>query len=250
MGATDVCPFVPIAGVTMDDCVELARTLGQRVGEELGIPVYLYEKAATRPERENLATVRKGQYEGLRDEIKSNPARAPDFGPAELGAAGAVAIGARPFLIAYNVYLTTDDVEVAKAIARAVRHSSGGLRFVKGMGLLVEGRAQVSMNLTDYTRTPVARVQEMIRRGFLQLKRRPMQAISREETLERYKDLPGGRFFRVISVSSELGSHTVVLSDLLSDQPAAYKFVEVEKWAASALSRMSILVDTGLHKNR
>ncbi|MFQ5408273.1 MAG: glutamate formimidoyltransferase [Anaerolineales bacterium] len=164
MGATDVCPFIPVSGVTMDECVELARALGKRVADELGIPVYLYEKAAMRPERENLARVRKGQYEGIRDEIVSNPDRAPDFGPARLGKAGITAIGARPFLIAYNVYLTTDEVGVAKAIGKAVRHSSGGLRFVKGMGLLVDGRAQVSMNLTDYTRTPVYRVQEMIRR--------------------------------------------------------------------------------------
>lgn len=164
MGATDVCPFVPIRGVTMDDCVALARELGRRVGEELRIPVYLYEAAAARPERENLADVRRGQYEGLKAEIATNPDRAPDFGPAEMGTAGATAIGARPPLIAFNVYLTTDNVDIAKKIARAVRHSNGGLRFVKGMGLLVEGKAQVSMNLTDYTRTPIYRVVEMIRR--------------------------------------------------------------------------------------
>ena len=164
MGATDVCPFIPISGVTMDECVELAKTLGKRVAEELNIPVYLYEKAAARPERANLAKVRKGQYEGIKEEIKTNADRAPDFGPAELGSAGITAIGARPFLVAYNVYLTTDDVEIAQTIGKAVRHLSGGLRFVKGMGLLVDGRAQVSMNLTDYTRTPIHRVQEMIRR--------------------------------------------------------------------------------------
>ncbi len=164
MGATDVCPFVPIKGVTMDDCVEIAKTLGKRVGDELNIPVYLYEAAAARPERKNLAKVRKGQYEGIRDTIATDPARAPDFGPAKMGRAGAIAIGARPFLIAFNVYLNTDDVEIAKKIGKAVRHSSGGLRFVKGMGLLVDGKAQVSMNLTDFTRTPVFRVVEMIRR--------------------------------------------------------------------------------------
>ncbi|HEY84370.1 MAG TPA: glutamate formimidoyltransferase [Chloroflexi bacterium] len=164
MGATDVCPFAPIKGVTMDDCVEIAKALGKRVGDELNIPVYLYEAAAARPERQNLAKVRKGQYEGIRDTIASDPGRAPDFGPARMGSAGAIAIGARPFLIAFNVYLNTDDVEIAKKIGKAVRHSGGGLRFVKGMGLLVDGKAQVSMNLTDFTRTPVFRVVEMIRR--------------------------------------------------------------------------------------
>lgn len=164
IGATDVVPFVPIRGVTMEECVAMAQRVGQRVGDELGIPVYLYERAATRSERENLAVLRQGEYEGLREAISSDPDRAPDFGPAELGTAGATVIGARAPLIAYNVYLNTDDVEVAKAIAKAVRHSGGGLRYVKALGLLVDGRAQVSMNLTDYTHTPIHRVQEMIRR--------------------------------------------------------------------------------------
>jgi glutamate formiminotransferase/formiminotetrahydrofolate cyclodeaminase len=163
IGATDVVPFVPIRGVEMADCAVIARRLGQRVGDELGIPVYLYERAATRPDRENLANLRKGEYEGLREAIRTDPDRAPDFGPAELGTAGATVIGARAPLIAYNVYLNTDDVEAARKIARTVRHSGGGLRFVKALGLLVDGRAQVSMNLTDYTRTPVQRVQELIR---------------------------------------------------------------------------------------
>jgi glutamate formiminotransferase len=164
MGAADVVPFVPIRGVTMEDCVAIARRLGERVGRELGIPVYLYEKAATRPERQNLADVRRGEYEGIKAEIATRPEREPDFGPQHLGKAGATAIGVRPPLIAFNVYLDTDDVEVAKAVARAVRHSSGGLRYVKALGLLVKGKAQVSMNLTDYRRTPVHRVVEMIRR--------------------------------------------------------------------------------------
>jgi glutamate formiminotransferase / formiminotetrahydrofolate cyclodeaminase len=163
LGATDVVPFVPIAGVTMEECVEMAQRLGRRVGEELGIPVYLYEEAATRPERQNLENIRRGQYELLKEEIEIKPERAPDFGPTQIGPAGATVIGARPFLIAYNVYLSSDDVKVAKNIAKAVRHSSGGLRYVKGLGLLVEGRAQVSMNLTDYRKTPIARVVEMIR---------------------------------------------------------------------------------------
>ncbi len=164
IGATDVVPFVPIRDVTMTECIEIARRLGKRVGEELGIPVYLYEKAATRPERENLENIRRGQYEALKEEIGVNPARDPDFGPKRVGPAGATVIGARDPLIAYNVYLTTDDVSIAKKIARAVRHSSGGLRYVKALGLLVEGRAQVSMNLTNYRKTPIARVVELIRR--------------------------------------------------------------------------------------
>jgi glutamate formiminotransferase/formiminotetrahydrofolate cyclodeaminase len=164
IGATDVVPFVPITGVTMQDCVDMARRLGQRVGEQLGIPVYLYEEAATRPERKNLEDLRRGEYEGLKEEIVTNPERAPDFGPARLGPAGATVIGARHPLIAYNVYLTTDEVTIARKIAKAVRHSSGGLRYVKALGLLVEGRAQVSMNLTNYRQTPLARVVEFIRR--------------------------------------------------------------------------------------
>jgi glutamate formiminotransferase / formiminotetrahydrofolate cyclodeaminase len=164
LGAADVVPFVPISDISMTECVEIARRLGKRVGEELSIPVYLYEEAATRPERQNLENIRRGQYEGLKEEIESRPERQPDFGPNQVGPAGATVIGARQPLIAYNVYLTTDDVSVAQRIARAVRHSSGGLRYVKGMGLLVEGRAQVSMNLTNYRQTPLARVVETIRR--------------------------------------------------------------------------------------
>jgi glutamate formiminotransferase/formiminotetrahydrofolate cyclodeaminase len=164
IGATDVVPFVPIKGISMPECVLMARRLGQRVGEELGIPVYLYEAAATRPERTNLENLRRGQYEALKEEMGVKPERDPDFGPAKVGPAGATVIGARPPLIAFNVYLTTDDVSIAKKIAKAVRHSSGGLRYVKALGLLVEGRAQVSMNLTNYLGTPVARVVETIRR--------------------------------------------------------------------------------------
>jgi glutamate formiminotransferase/formiminotetrahydrofolate cyclodeaminase len=164
IGATDVVPFVPLSGATMEDCVAIARRLGGRVGDEMNIPVYLYEAAATRPERTNLENIRKGQYEGLKTEIETDANRAPDFGPAKLGAAGATVIGARQPLIAFNVYLTTDDVDIAKKIAKAVRQSSGGLRYVKGLGLLVDGRAQVSMNLTNYRETPIGRVVEFIRR--------------------------------------------------------------------------------------
>jgi glutamate formiminotransferase/formiminotetrahydrofolate cyclodeaminase len=166
LGATDVVPFVPISGVTMEECVEMARRLGERVGRELDIPVYLYEQAATRPERINLADVRRGEYEALKAEIATDLDRAPDFGPRRVGKAGATVIGAREPLIAYNVYLNTDDLQVAQAIARAIRHSSGGLRFVKALGLYIEerGLVQVSMNLTDYRRTPIHRAVEMIRR--------------------------------------------------------------------------------------
>lgn len=164
IGATDVVPFVPITGASMQDCVALARRLGQRVGQELHIPVYLYEEAATRPERVNLENIRRGEYEALKREIASNPQRQPDFGPSQVGPAGATVIGARQPLIAYNVYLTTDDLAIAKKIARAIRQSSGGLRYVKALEMLVDGRAQVSMNLTNFRLTPVARVVEMIRR--------------------------------------------------------------------------------------
>ncbi len=164
IGASDVVPFVPIKGISMAECVLIARRLGKRVGDELGIPVYLYEQAATRPERVNLENIRRGQYEALKEEMGVNPDRQPDFGPARVGPAGATVIGARQPLVAFNVYLATDDVGIAKKIAKAVRHSSGGLRYVKALGLLVEGRAQVSMNLTNYRSTPVARVVETIRR--------------------------------------------------------------------------------------
>ena len=164
IGATDVVPFVPISEVSMEDCVEMARRLGERVGEELEIPVYLYEQAATRPDRKRLEVVRRGEYEKLKNEIETNPDRAPDFGPLEMGPAGATVIGAREFLIAYNVYLTTDEEEIADKIARTVRRSSGGLRYVKALGMLVDGRAQVSMNLTNFRKTSLARVVEFIRR--------------------------------------------------------------------------------------
>jgi glutamate formiminotransferase len=167
MGATDVIPFVPISGITMDDCVALARVCGERMWSELGIPVYLYEKAATRPERENLATVRKGQFEGIRDDIATNEARHPDFGEARVHpTAGITAVGARPPLIAYNVNLATSDLDVANKIARAVRHQSGGLRYVKALGFDLKDRGivQVSMNMVNYEGTPLFRAFDMIKR--------------------------------------------------------------------------------------
>jgi len=164
IGATDVVPFVPLSGITMDDCIAIAKRLGERVARDLNIPVYLYEAAAQRPDRTNLEVIRRGQFEGLKIEIETDPNRKPDFGPAKLGSAGATVIGARAPLVAFNVYLTTEDVAIAKAIAKAMRQSSGGFRFVKAAGFLVDGRAQVSMNLTDFRQTPIARVVETIRR--------------------------------------------------------------------------------------
>jgi glutamate formiminotransferase/formiminotetrahydrofolate cyclodeaminase len=164
IGATDVVPFVPLADATMDDCVELARQLGERVGSSLGIPVYLYERAASRPTRVNLADVRRGQFEGLRDELGTNPEREPDFGPDRVHeTAGATAIGARPFLVAYNVYLgDASNLALAKSIAKSVRESSGGFKAVKGLGMEVDAQAQVSMNLVDTAQTPLHTVFDFI----------------------------------------------------------------------------------------
>jgi glutamate formiminotransferase / formiminotetrahydrofolate cyclodeaminase len=167
MGATDVVPFVPLGAATMGDAVRLAERLGERVAQELGIPVYLYAAAARRPERADLAKVREGQFEGIRDAIAVDPARAPDFGPARVHpTAGAVAIGARPVLIAYNVYLATPDVAVAKKIAKAVRARDGGLPEVKALGFDIPARhqVQVSMNLTDYRVTPIHRAFDAVRK--------------------------------------------------------------------------------------
>ena len=165
MGAADVVPFIPIDGVTLEDCVAMARHVGAEIWKRFQIPVYLYEAAATTPERQNLENIRRGQFEGIRDEIATNPARKPDFGePRVHPTAGATVVGARKFLIAYNIFLNTADVDIAKKIAKAVRFSSGGLRFVKGAGFLVRGMAQVSMNLTDFEQTPIHRVFEFVKR--------------------------------------------------------------------------------------
>jgi glutamate formiminotransferase len=165
MGAADVVPFIPIDGVTIEDCVAIARHVGGEIWKRFQIPVYLYEAAAATPERQNLENIRRGQFEGIRAEIATNAARKPDFGEARVHpTAGATVVGARKFLIAYNVFLNTPDVEIAKKIAKAVRFSSGGMRFVKGAGFLVRGLAQVSMNLTDFEQTPVHRVFEVVKR--------------------------------------------------------------------------------------
>lgn len=165
IGAADVVPFIPISEVSMEDCVTLAKELAQEVASKLNIPVYLYEAAAKIPERRNLANIRKGQYEGLKEDIKADLSRKPDFGPNELHpTAGATVIGARMPLVAYNVNLGTNDVTVAKKIAKAIRHKDGGLRYVKALGFEIKERGivQVSMNLTNYEKTPVFRVFELI----------------------------------------------------------------------------------------
>ena len=165
LGAADVIPFIPIEGVTLEDCVAMARHVGSEIWKRFQVPVYLYEAAASTPERQNLENIRRGQFEGIRDEIATNPARKPDFGDARLHpTAGATVVGARKFLIAYNIFLNTPNVDIAKSIAKAVRFSSGGLRFVKASGFLVRGLAQVSMNLTDFEQTPLHRVFEVVKR--------------------------------------------------------------------------------------
>ena len=165
LGAADVIPFIPIEGVSIEDCVTMARHVGEQIWKRYQVPVYLYEAAATSPDRQNLENIRRGQFEGIRDEIATVPARKPDFGELRLHpTAGACVVGARKFLIAYNIFLNTSDVEIAKRIAKAVRFSTGGLRFVKAAGFLVRGQAQVSMNLTDFEQTPVHRVYELVKR--------------------------------------------------------------------------------------
>ena len=206
MGATDVIPFIPIDGVTIEDCVAMARHVGTEIWKRFQIPVYLYEAAATTPERQNLENIRRGQFEGIRDDIATNPARKPDFGePRVHPTAGATVVGARKFLVAYNVFLNTPDVAIAKKIAKAVRFSTGGLRYVKAAGFLVRGMAQVSMNLTDFEQTPVHRAFEFVKRE-----------------AERYG---------VIPVSSEI----VGLIPKLALEQAAEWFLQVENFNSSLI---------------
>lgn len=165
MGAVDVIPFIPIKNVTMDEAITLSKEVGDAIGEKYNLPVFLYEKSATQQHRENLANVRKGEFEGLKEKMLS-PEWKPDFGPLQPHpTAGAVAVGARMPLVAYNVNLNTSDLEIATAIAKKVRHIGGGLRFCKAMGVELEdkGITQVSMNLTDYTKTSIYRAHEMVR---------------------------------------------------------------------------------------
>jgi glutamate formiminotransferase / formiminotetrahydrofolate cyclodeaminase len=167
VGATDVVPFIPIEGVTIEDCVALARRVGNEIWKRYRIPVFFYEAAATRLDRVNLENVRRGQFEGLREELKKNHDRQPDVGEPKIHpTAGVTIVGARKFLIAYNVNLNTADVNIANKIAKAIRFSSGGLRYVKSMGVELKARnlAQVSINLTDFEQTPMHRVYEMVKR--------------------------------------------------------------------------------------
>jgi len=167
MGAVDVIPFVPIRDASMEDAVKIAREVGARLGAELKLPVFLYEAAATRPDRRNLADIRKPQFEGLRDLIGKDPDRVPDFGPNAIhSTAGCVAVGARPPLIAYNIDLETADEKLAKRIAKKIRERDGGLPGIKALGLFISerGRAQVSINVCDFTRTSLATVYEAVGR--------------------------------------------------------------------------------------
>jgi glutamate formiminotransferase / 5-formyltetrahydrofolate cyclo-ligase len=159
IGAADVIPFVPISGLKLDQCALLARQAGMEIWRRFGVPVYFYEAAASRPDRSNLEDVRKGQFEGLRDTVRKDSSRRPDLGgPILHPTAGASAIGARKFLVAYNIFLNTSDVSIARAVAKEIRASSGGLKGVKALGVLVHGRAQLTMNITDFEATPLSRV--------------------------------------------------------------------------------------------
>ncbi|MBC8535353.1 glutamate formimidoyltransferase [Feifania hominis] len=165
MGAVDVVPFVPIQDVTMEDCITLSKQVAERVNSELGIPVFLYEESASAPERKNLAAIRKGQFEGMPEKLK-DPKWQPDYGKAEIHpTAGVVAIGARAPLVAFNINLSTSDIQIANNIAKIIRESSGGLKYVKSIGVMLEDRniAQVSINMCNYVKTPLYRVFELVR---------------------------------------------------------------------------------------
>ena len=179
MGATDVIPFVPISDITMKECVELAKELGKEIGEKLKIPVYLYAEAATRSDRIRLPDIRKGEYEGLKEEIKTNPDKKPDFGPSQLSSAGATTVGARPPLIAFNVNLNTNDLQIANDIAKLIRESSGGFKAVQAKGFDIKERnlVQVSMNLLDYNITPIFKVFDTIKE---EAKKRGVEVVGSE----------------------------------------------------------------------
>ena len=165
MGAVDVIPFIPIKGVTMEDCVEISKMVGEKIGVELKVPVYLYAESSTREERRSLPNIRQGEFEGFFEKIK-DPNWKPDFGPSEVHpTAGVTAVGAREFLIAYNIYLNTKDVNIAEKIAKSIRESSGGLRFIQAKGMYIEekGMAQVSMNVLNYKKAPLYRVFEIVK---------------------------------------------------------------------------------------
>jgi len=176
IGAADVIPFVPISGIKLEQCVMLARQAGLEIWRRFGVPVYFYEAAASRPDRANLDNVRQGQFEGLRDAVRKEAARRPDLGgPGLHPTAGACAVGARKFLVTYNVYFDSADVAVVRALAREIRSGSGGLHGVKAMGVLAHGRAQLSMNITDFVATPVSQVYSAVSRLALRHKVAPVE---------------------------------------------------------------------------
>ena len=163
IGAADVIPFVPVKGIKLEQCVMLARQAGLEIWRRFGVPVYFYEAAAARPDRVNLEDVRRGQFEGLRDAVEKEPSRRPDLGgPGLHPTGGACAVGARKFLVAYNIYFDSSDVAMARAIAKEIRAASGGLKGVKAMGVLAHGRAQLSMNITDFEATPLSQVHRKV----------------------------------------------------------------------------------------
>lgn len=193
IGAADVIPFVPVRDVSLEQCVLLARQAGQEIWNRYGVPVYFYEAAAARPDRAMLEDVRSGQFEGLRDAVRREVARRPDVGGPDLHpTAGASAVGARRFLIAWNLYLKTSDVATARSIAREIRASSGGLSGVKAMGVMAHGEAQISMNITDFHRTPIsqvyAAVEEKAARFGVQVARGELIGLIPEEAAERESD--------------------------------------------------------------
>ncbi len=176
IGAADVIPFVPISGIKLEQCVMLARQAGQGIWQRFGIPIYFYEAAAARPDRANLDDVRRGQFEGLRDVVRKEAARRPDLGgPGLHPTAGACAVGARKFLVEYNLYFDSADVALVRAIARDMRATSSGLKGVKAMGVLAHGRAQISMNITDFQATPVSQVYETVSRLAFRHKAAPVE---------------------------------------------------------------------------
>lgn len=218
MGAIDVVPFIPISDVTMEECVELANDFAKEFSKKTNIPCFLYEEAAKREDRRNLADVRRGEYEGLKEEIGKNPEKIPDYGPNKMHpTAGATAVGARFFLIAYNVNLGTDNLDIAKKIAKAVRHSSGGYRYVKAMGFEIKERkiVQVSMNLVNYQKTSIFRVFETIK-----------------NEAERYGvPVIGSEIVGLVPLEAlvDVGDHYLKLEDFKIDQVLEKKLLDTKK---------------------
>jgi len=213
IGAADVIPFVPVNGIRLEQCVMLARQAGLEIWRQFGVPVFFYEAAASRPDRANLEDVRRGQFEGLREAVSSDPSRKPDLGgPGLHPTAGACAVGARKFLVAYNIYFDSPDVSLVRAIAREIRAASGGLKGVKAMGVLAHGRAQLSMNITDFEATPISRVynkvQSLAARHKVQLAEGEIIGLVPEAACERESE-----WMRQLS---EFDPHTKILERRLS----------------------------------